>query len=174
MGRPGSDLGDTVPKLIMISNNPTANAPMPAGAKTKMTVTTAAEQKRSEPGTFLEDVMAPVDALLHTRDARGTYAQRAIGHAQVIFYENLKATLPPNQEAKVYYFSLAPAEVPLPLGWMLSNRAAHAMHLELNDEGKSITTPVDTWNKFVREQIIASLPPPVPVAVASHGSAATR
>lgn len=174
MGRAGSDLGDTVPKLIMISNNPTANAPMPAGAKTKMTVTTAAEQKRSEPGTFLEDVMAPVDALLHTRDARGTYAQRAIGHAQVIFYENLKATLPPNQEAKVYYFSLAPAEVPLPLGWMLSNRAAHAMHLELNDEGKSITTPVDTWNKFVREQIIASLPPPVPVAVASHRSAATR
>ena len=174
MGRAGSDLGDTVPKLIMISNNPTANAPMPAGAKKKMTVTTEAEQKRSEPSTFLEDVMAPVDALLNTRDARGTYAQRAIGHAQEIFYENLKGTLPPNQQAKVYYFSLAPAEVPLPLGWMLSNRAAHAMHLELNDEGKSITTPVETWNKFVREQIIASLPPPVPAAVASHRSAPTR
>src|SRR4029077_8196022 len=152
-------LGDTVPKLIMISNNPTANAPVPDGKK--ITVTPAAEQKQSEPSTFLEEAMAPVDALLHTRDARGTYAQRAIGHAQEIFYESLQGKLPPNQEAKVYYFSLAPAEVPLPLGWMLSNRAAGAMHLELNDEGKSITTPVETWNKFVREQIIASLPPPV-------------
>lgn len=172
MGRAGSDLGDTVPKLIMISNNPTANAPVPDGKK--ITVTTAAEQKQSEPSTFLEDALAPVDALLHTRDARGTYAQRAIGHAQEIFYESLQGKLPPNQEAKVYYFSLAPAEVPLPLGWMLSNRAAGAMHLELNDEGKSITTPVETWNKFVREQIIASLPPPVPSAVASSRSARTR
>jgi hypothetical protein len=61
--------------------------------------------------------------------ARGTYAQRAIGKAQEIFYENLKGKLPPNQEAKVYYFSLAPAEVPLPLGWMLSNRAVRAVGL---------------------------------------------
>lgn len=148
MGRAGSDLGDTVPKLIMISNNPTANAPVPVPDGKKITVTTAAEQKQSEPSTFLEDALAPVDALLHTRDARGTYAQRAIGHAQEIFYESLQGKLPPNQEAKVYYFSLAPAEVPLPLGWMLSNRAAGAMHLELNDEGKSITTPVETWNKL--------------------------
>jgi hypothetical protein len=172
MGRAGSDLGDTVPKLIMISNNPTANAPLPDGKKA--TVTTTAEQKQSEPSTFLEDTMAPVDALLHTRDARGTYAQRAIGQAQEIFYENLNGKLPPNQDSKVYYFSLAPAEVPLPLGWMLSNRAAHAMHLELNDEGKSTTTPVETWNKVVREQIIASLPQQVPAAVTSHRSASTR
>jgi hypothetical protein len=166
MERPGNNLGDTVPKLIMISNNPTANAPVPDGKK--VTVTTKAEQKQSEPSTFLEDAMAPVDALLHTRDARGTYAQRAIGRAQEIFYENLKGKLPPNQDSKVYYFSLAPADVPLPLGWMLSNQAAHAMHLELNDEGKSITTPVETWNKFVREQIIASLPPPIPATVTSN------
>jgi hypothetical protein len=165
---PGSDLGDTIPKLIMISNNPTANAPLPDGAKKKLTVTTAAEQKKSEPSTLLEDAMAPVDALLHTRDARGTYAQRAIGHAQEIFYENLKSELPPNQGSKVYYFSLAPAEVPLPLGWMLSNGAARAMHLELNDEGKSITAPVETWNKFTRDQIIASLPSPASAAVASN------
>ena len=118
--------------------------------------------------------MAPLEALLHTRDARGTYAQREIGQAQEIFYENLNGKLPPNQQAKVYYFSLAPAEVPLPLGWMLSNRAAHAMHLELNDEGKSIITPVETWNKVVREQIIASLPSPTPAAVSSSRSAPTR
>jgi len=174
MSRNGNDLSDTVPKLIMISNNPTANAPMPDGAEKKMTVTTEAEQKRSEPSTFLEDALAPVDALLHTRDARGSYAQRAIGRAQEIFYENLDGKLPPNQKAEVYYFSLAPADVPLPLGWMLSNRAAHAMHLQLNDEGKSFTTRVKTWNKSVREQIIASLPQPVPVAAGSNRSASAR
>jgi hypothetical protein len=57
---------------------------------------------------------------------------------------------------------------------MLSNRAAHAMHLQLNDEGKSFTTRVKTWNKSVREQIIASLPPPVPVAAGSNRSASAR
>ena len=86
----------------------------------------------------------------------------------------VSALLPPNQEAKVYYFSLAPAEVPLPLGWMLSNRAARAMNLQLNDEGKSIATPVETWNKIVRAQIIASLPPPVPVSVGSKRTASAR
>jgi hypothetical protein len=174
MGKPGSDLSDTVPKLIMISNNPMANAPIPEGTKNTTSVTIKAEQKRSEPSTFLGDAIAPLEALLHTRDARGTYAQREIGQAQEIFYENLNGKLPPNQQAKVYYFSLAPAEVPLPLGWMLSNRAAHAMHLELNDEGKSIATPVETWNKVVREQIIASLPSPTPAAVSSSRSALTR
>ena len=174
MSRTGNNLSDTVPKLIMISNNPTANVPIPDNAWKKMTVTTEAEKRRSEPSTFLEDAMAPVDALLHTRDARGTYAQRAIGHAQRIFYENLDGKLPSNQKAEVYYFSLAPADVPLPLGWMLSNGAAHAMQLQLKDEGKSITTPVTTWNKSVREQIIASLPPPVPVAVGSNRPASTR
>ena len=173
MGQAGTDLGDTVPKLIMISNNPLANAPVPEGAKKGGTVTTEAEAKRSEPSTFLEDAMAPVDALLNTRDARGTYAQRAIGKAQEIFYENLSGKLPPNQQAQVYYFSLAPAEVPLPLGWMLSNRAAHAMHLELNDEGKS-KDQFPTWNKSEREKIIASLPAQRPAAADSSQSPSTR
>ena len=158
MRQANTDLGDTVPKLIMISSNPIAN--VPEGPKKSPTVTTEADQKRSEPSTFLEDVMAPVYALLNARDARGKYAQRALGREMEIFYENLNGKLPPNQRARVYYFSLAPAEVPLPLGWMLSNSAARAMLLELNDEGKSITTPVETWNKFAREQIVASLPAP--------------
>src|SRR5262249_45110235 len=126
---------------------------------------TKAEQKQTEPGTFLEDLLAPVDALLNTRDARGSYAQRAIGRAQEIFYENLQDKLPRNQKAKVLYFSLGPAEVPLPLGWMLSNQAADAMNQELNDEGKSKKTPVETWNKAVRQMIIDSLPPPRTAAV---------
>src|SRR4029077_19856531 len=158
-------LGDTVPKLIMISNNPTANAPVPDGKK--ITVTPAAEQKQSEPSTFLEEAMAPVDALLHTRDARGTYAQRAIGHAQEIFYESLQGKLPPNQEAKVYYFSLAPAEVPLPLGWMLSNRAAGAMHLEPNDEENWTRSRAKPGTNLLGDKSLASPRPPVPSAVAS-------
>jgi hypothetical protein len=172
----GADYGDVVPKLIMISNNPTAGVIEPEGAqdpkKQEESVTITAEQKQEEPGTFLGDVMAPVDALLHTRDARGRYAQSAIGRAQEIYYERLRDKLPPNQQAKVYYFSLAPAEVPLPLGWMLSNQAARAMHLELNDQGKSKHPSVPTWNKAVREQIIASLPPrAVPAVPIQSGSA---
>jgi hypothetical protein len=98
--------------------------------------------------------------------------QSAIGRAQEIYYERLRDKLPPNQQAKVYYFSLAPAEVPLPLGWMLSNQAARAMHLELNDQGKSKHPSVPTWNKAVREQIIASLPPrAVPAVSIQSGSA---
>jgi hypothetical protein len=168
MNKPSANYRDIVPKLIMISNNPMARVVVPEGAeksKEQITVTTKAEQKQAEPGTFLEDLMAPVDSLLNTRDARGSYAQRAIGRAQEIFYENLQDKLPPNQKAKVYYFSLGPAEVPLPLGWMLSNQAAHAMHQELNDEGKSKKTPVETWNKAVRQMIIDSLPQPNTAAV---------
>jgi hypothetical protein len=125
-------------------------------------VTTQAEEEHHKPGTFLEDALAPAYALLHTRDARGTYAQYAIGKAQSVFYE--KRGIPPDSPlAKpVYLFSLSPAEVPLPLGWMLSNGAALAMRKQLKDEGKSTKNPVETWNKPMRDLIVASLPTPTP------------
>jgi len=56
-----------------------------------------------------------------------------------------------------YFFSLAPATVPLPLGWMLSNRAAEAMQKEMFDSGLSAKAPVPTWNQAMLNQIIAAL-----------------
>lgn len=165
IGDPTKNLGDVVPKIIVISNNPVAAfaqpetdaSPSPAP---EQAVTTQAEQKHHEPGTFLEDALAPVYALLKAREARGTYAQYAIGKAQSVFYEKAGIKAIGSNDKQVYLFSLAPAEVPLPLGWMLSNRAAMAMRSQLNDEGKSKQNRVKTWNKAMRDLIVASLPTP--------------
>src|SRR5438045_1084003 len=46
------------------------------------TASTAAEAAQRRPGTFLEDALAPVYALLSAREARGDYAQQ-IGRAHV-------------------------------------------------------------------------------------------
>ena len=69
--------------------------------------------------------MAPLYTLLNTRDARGTYAQKAIGREQ----RRLKAGVieaPVEEESSqpltkdIVYFNLRDMQVPLPLGWMLS------------------------------------------------------
>ena len=90
------------------------------------------------------------------------------------FTKTFKTNCRRTKKPKVYYFSLGPAEVPLPLGWMLSNQAAHAMHQELTDEGKSKKTPVETWNKAVRQMIIDSLPQPNTAAVPQKVGKRTR
>ncbi|HEY6112054.1 MAG TPA: hypothetical protein VIV62_06030 [Chthoniobacterales bacterium] len=162
---PKRNLSDVVPKIIVISNNPVAafaqpeaeSSPSPAP---EQAVTTQAEEQHEKPGTFLEDALAPVYALLKVREARGTYAQYAIGKAQSVFYEKTGIKPTAAEDKQVYLFSLAPADVPLPLGWMLSNRAALAMNAQLNDEGKSKRNRVKTWNKPMRDLIVASLPTP--------------
>jgi hypothetical protein len=152
---PNNNFSDVVPKIIMISNDPLGAAFAPQTETDSPT--TRAEEARNEPGTFLEDALAPIYALLNSREARGTYAQRAIVRAQENFYEKLHVDLSAVGPTKVYVFRLAPAQVPLPLGWMLSNRAAHAMQQQLCDEGKSDRTEIETWNKQMREEIIFSL-----------------
>ncbi|MBA3962636.1 MAG: patatin-like phospholipase family protein [Chthoniobacterales bacterium] len=159
---PDSQMEDVIPKLIMISNDPRG-----AGAGTRTVAaakdqsdkapTTKRDSAHNKPGQFLEDALAPVFALLSTRDARGIYAQREIGEAQKTFYEKLSRKDSASDKTQVYFFSLAPAPVPLPLGWMLSNGAARSMQEELYDRGASKTTNVQTWNKAMREQIVASL-----------------
>jgi hypothetical protein len=161
-----SQTGNAIlPQVIMISNNPVGVA---SGSRrlamTKQTlktlppsVTDEAASYRS--GAFLEDLLAPVYALLSARDARGDYAQRAIGRAQEDFCSKSTAELkPPGGNAKcLYFFSLAPAKVPLPLGWMLSNGAAKAMQLEMYDQGLSAKAPVPTWNQEMLKQVVAAL-----------------
>lgn len=152
---PKNELGDVAPKIIMISNDP-LGAAFAAETETESPATQN-EEARNKPGTFLEDAVAPVYALLNAREARGVYAQRAIVRAQENFYEKLPVDPASLGPTKVYVFRLAPAKVPLPLGWMISNRAAEAMQQQLCDEGKSDETQIATWNKQMREEIIFSM-----------------
>ncbi|MGH7983189.1 MAG: patatin-like phospholipase family protein [Candidatus Udaeobacter sp.] len=159
------ELRAIIPQIIMISNNPlgvasgSRNLTMTKQALKNIARTAAAEAAQRKPGTFLEDALAPAYALLSTRDARGDYAQKAIGQAQREFCSAIKAQ--PGIEADepqcLYFFSLAPATVPLPLGWMLSDRAAEAMQKEMFDSGLSTKAPVPTWNQSVLKQIVAAL-----------------
>jgi hypothetical protein len=157
--------GRIVPQIIMISNDPLGVA---SGSRQMVATkellkntaaSTAAEAAQRRPGTFLEDALAPVYALLSAREARGDYAQRAIGRAQDEFCREDVGRLGINSpKAKCnYFFSLAPATVPLPLGWMLSNRAAEAMQQEMSDLGLSEKAPVPTWNQAMLHQVVAAL-----------------
>jgi hypothetical protein len=154
-----------VPQVIMISNDPlgvASGSRKLAANKESVQAAPASvsdEASKHEPGTFLEDALAPAYALLSARDARGDYAQGAIGKAQDEFCNKAQgspqlAAPPPKC---VYFFSVAPATVPLPLGWMLSNGAAKAMQQEIYDEGLSKDASVPTWNKAMREQIVVAL-----------------
>ena len=162
MSKSANGLGDIVPKIIMISNDPlgTGFSDRKITAlreQLRNSTTTKEEAAHHRPGAFLEDALAPLYALLSAREARGVYAQRAIGKAQDVLYEKISAKQTATDETKVYFFSLAPAKVPLPLGWMLSNSAAEAMQQQLCDQGKSDKTKVQTWNNPMREQIVVSL-----------------
>ena len=163
--RQNAELRAIIPQIIMISNNPLGVASgsrdltMTKQALKNVARSATAEAAQREPGTFLEDALAPAYALLSTRDARGEYAQKAIGQAQREFCDAIKAQLG-IQAARPqcsYFFSLAPATVPLPLGWMLSNRAAEAMQKEMFDSGLSAKAPVPTWNQAMLNQVIAAL-----------------
>ena len=163
--RQNAELRGIIPQVIMISNDPLGVA---SGSRdltmTKQTLknvarAATAEAAQRKPGTFLEDALAPEYALLSTREARGEYAQKAIGQAQRQFCDAIKAQLGIEADGQqcFYFFSLAPATVPLPLGWMLSNRAAEAMQKEMLDSGLSANAPVPTWNQSVLKQIVAAL-----------------
>jgi len=163
--RQKAELRGIIPQIIMISNNPLGVASgsrdfaMRKQELKKVARTAAAEAAQREAGTFLEDALAPVYALLSTRDARGEYAQKAIGQAQRESCDALKAQLGMEIDGSrcLHFFSLAPATVPLPLGWMLSNGAADAMQKEMFDSGLSAKAPVPTWNQSALKEIVADL-----------------
>jgi hypothetical protein len=122
-------------KVIMISNDPRKGllmiapakpVPEPPGPKRSKAVTSQ--------GDFLGDLMSPPYALLNTRNARGTYAQKAIGREQRRFKAGEAPETPPSTK-DIIYFALRDTKVPLPLGWMLSREAAKTMQeqLYLND-----------------------------------------
>jgi hypothetical protein len=117
---------DVDPKIIMISNNPRRPPIAPAKPGPEKAGPTLTEPETVH-GDLLGEVMSPVKALLNARDARGTFAQKAIAHQQRRF--KAADTAPPSKDQPeslspdIFYFSLEDQDVPLPLGWMLSDAA---------------------------------------------------
>src|SRR5439155_10310858 len=95
--RQNAGLRAIIPQIIMISNNPLGVASgsrdltMTKQALKNVTRSAAAEAAQREPGTFLEDALAPVYALRSTRDARGEHAPKVIGQAQRELCDAVKA-----------------------------------------------------------------------------------
>jgi len=143
-------------KVIMISNNPRKPPSVPAKPPPEQ-----ARPKLTKPvtvsGRFMSELTAPLYTLLNTRDARGTYAQRAIGHEQ----RPIKASEAPREKNSpeprtkdIVYFNLADMHVPLPLGWMLSAAAAKTMQDQLRLEDNVV------HNGTAMDEVLKILPPP--------------
>ena len=144
-------------KVIMISNNPRKPSIAPAKPAPE-----PSGPKRTEPtivsGQFMGEVTAPLYTLLNTRDARGTYAQKAIVREQ----RRVKAGVvqaPDEAESSqlltndIFYFKLRDTQVPLPLGWMLSAAAARAIREQINQDDEVVQ------NQSVMNEVIKTLPP---------------
>lgn len=151
-------IGNVDVKVIMISNNPrkpsiapAKPAPEPSGPKrTKPAVVS---------GQFISELTAPLYTLLNTRDARGTYAQKAIAREQRRFkagvVESPAETESSQQLTKdIVYFKLRDTQVPLPLGWMLSAAAAKTIREQINQDDDVVQ------NQSSMNEVLKALPPP--------------
>ena len=110
-------------------------------------------------GQFIGELTAPLYALLNTRDARGTYAQKAIAREQRRFKAGVIEAPAEGESSQqltkdIVYFNLRDTQVPLPLGWMLSAAAAKTMRdqLQLDDDV--------VHNQSAMNEVLKSLPPP--------------
>jgi hypothetical protein len=105
------------------------------------------------------ELTAPLYALLNTRNARGTYAQKAIRREQRRFKAGL-VEAPPDTEAAelntrdIVYFKLRDTQVPLPLGWMLSAAAARTIREQINQDDEVVQ------NQSAMNEVLKTLPSP--------------
>jgi hypothetical protein len=146
-------------KVIMISNDPRKPPIDPAAPPPKPTQPKRTK-KMTVSGNFLGDVTAPIYSLLNTRDARGTYAQKAIMLEQRPVNANEATPVVEGQPAgpgpkHIFYFRLRDTQVPLPLGWMLSDAAAQTMQQQLDLDDDVVS------NKTAITEVISYLPPSV-------------
>ena len=152
-------IADVDPKVIMISNNPRRPPIAPAKPGPEKSGP-ALTQPETVHGLLLGEVMSPVKTMLNARDARGTFAQRAIAHQQRRFKAAGEA--PPSKDQPeslspaIFYFSLEDKDVPLPLGWMLSDAAAKSIRGQWNFDR------VIVRNKTAAEKISRTLPSTTP------------
>jgi len=152
------NITDVDPKVIMISNNPRRPPIDPAKAGTQKARTLS--EPETVQGRIVGEAMSPVRALLNSRDARGTFAQKAIARQPRRF--KAADAAPPSKENPellihdIFYFSLEDQNVPLPLGWMLSDSAAKSIRGQWNFDGAVVR------NKTAAEEIGQTLPSTVP------------
>jgi hypothetical protein len=107
------------PYVILISNDP-GNPP-------------AASVAEQPPMRWLTEVLAPLNALLNARDARGRLA------------EDAARTTAEAYSGAAIRFWVTDSQVPLPLGWMLSDSARH----ELDHQLTTIAESAGDDNSFV-------------------------
>jgi hypothetical protein len=138
-------------KVIMISNDP-RKPPIDPAAPAPPSNLPKRSQKMTRETNFLGDLTAPIDALMNTRNARGTYAQKTIALEQRRFKAGMTAPAPATKE--IIYFRLRDTQVPLPLGWMLSAEAAKAMRDQVQRDDEVVK------NKTSMNEVLKSLPPP--------------
>jgi hypothetical protein len=144
-------------KVIVISNNPRKPSIAPAKPGPE-----PPGPKRTQPtvivGQFIGELTAPLYTLLNTRDARGTYAQKAIGREQRRFKVGV-VEAPPEAESSqaltkdIVYFGLRDKNVPLPLGWMLSAAAAKTIREQINQDDEVVQ------NQSAMNEVLKTLPP---------------
>jgi Patatin-like phospholipase len=123
-----------VPIVIEIRNGPTEEKP--DTRKEAVDTSKHAAPARKDAGDadkktkreFLGEVLAPINTLAHTREARGTLSQEAIESEQQVQAEGPPKLPMPNR----LLFGLHDSQVPLPLGWMLSGGAANEMRKQLH------------------------------------------
>jgi hypothetical protein len=151
-------IGNVDVKIIMISNDPrkpsiapAKPAPEPPGPKRTRPVVVS--------GQFMSELTAPLYTLLNTRDARGTYAQKAIGQEQRRFKAGVVSAPAEGESSQqltkdIVYFKLRDTQVPLPLGWMLSAAAAKTMQDQLRLDDDVV------HNETAMNEVLKTLPPP--------------
>ena len=147
-------------KVIMISNDPRKPPIGPAKPQPELPGPKHTKSLLVQ-GQFMGELTAPLYALLNTRNARGTYAQKAIGREQRRFKAGV-VEAPPDSEAAelktrdIVYFKLRDTKVPLPLGWMLSAAAARTIREQINQDDEVVQ------NQSAAKEVLANLPPARP------------
>jgi len=102
-----------VPVVIEIRNGPTKESP-----DSPVDSGSTPNQPKHD---FLSEILAPVNTLLNTRNARASLSQEAIEGEQ------------DSKKNPRFRFGLHGSSVPLPLGWMLSGGAAKEMRRQLKE-----------------------------------------
>jgi hypothetical protein len=123
--------------LVLIDNNPLPPPPAPP----EPGHTPAPDPA---PRRFAAELMSPLDALMATRDARGSYAQCEA----VVLTGSGDNPNPVSPVGQTFQFNLAQRDITLPLGWSLSGQAVTEMNAQLATTGSATC-----------EQIVSELPP---------------
>jgi hypothetical protein len=145
-------------KIIMISNNPRKPPIGPAKPQPELPGPKHTQSVLVS-GQFMGELTAPLYTLLNTRDARGTYAQKAIRREQRRFKAGVveapaEGESPEQLTKDIIDFKLRDTGVPLPLGWMLSAAAAKAIREQINQDNEVVQ------NQSAMNEVLKALPPP--------------